>query len=369
MHTKSSLTATTNSRGCRQCFINGALSLSPRVGLLYGLELPHLLSSYPFISPHSSQFLHLSPRMFCFVFGFFGAMNFLGWLFVGLFLLKGGAASPLPHETGSRWVSYWYSVDNTVNTMLTTVKAHQAAVTSVILDCGHELLANLTVGAPKNQTQCQQAADGLRELGVKVEIACGLENNSIKILRDVSQNWIAFPGMMQTLAETFNASGINLDFEPQTPGGSASDAPPFAALLNLTRTALNTINVRLTVDVADWSPVLNQYELLAPCVDRLLDMETYNQASWDQWYGYYKNIVKPSVPREQVGIGIFPFAQQNGTWPSTPASVTQRINQIAGDNVPEIFVFRILTSQSPPWPWTMWWQPLQDFLAGPPSLN
>lgn len=75
-------------------------------------------------------------------------------------------------------------------------------------------------------------------------------------------------------------------------------------------------------------------------------------------------MVNSGASISQVGIGIFPFATKNGTWPSTPASVTQRVSQCAKDDVPEIFVFRIYTESSPEWPWDMWWEPLTNYLDG-----
>ena len=59
------------------------------------------------------------------------------------------------------------------------------------------------------------------------------------------------------------------------PTGTAADAALYASWMSVLRVALNEIGVRLTVDVASWSPVIGAYATLAPSVDRLMCMETY----------------------------------------------------------------------------------------------
>jgi len=91
-------------------------------------------------------------------------------------------------------------------------------------------------------------------------------------------------------ALSVNASGWNIDLEPQggpdtgkpgwgcqggsLPIGTAADAKLFASWLSAVRAVLSPHGIRLTVDVASWSPVLKQYKTLAPAVDRLQTMST-----------------------------------------------------------------------------------------------
>ena len=93
-------------------------------------------------------------------------------------------------------------------------------------------------------------------------------------------------------------------------------------------------------------------------------MQTYNQASLSEWTGYYNHIVNANVDRTKVGVGVYPFAEKNGTWPSTPASVAARIGLMEKDGVPEVFVFRFLFQGTTLWPWPKWWEPLAAFLQG-----
>lgn len=59
------------------------------------------------------------------------------------------------------------------------------------------------------------------------------------------------------------------------PIGTADDAKLYAKWLSAVRAVLNPHGIRLTADVASWSPVLTEYATLAPAVDRLQTMSTY----------------------------------------------------------------------------------------------
>lgn len=128
-------------------------------------------------------------------------------------------------------------------------------------------------------TVCEQLFPALAAIGVRAEISSGSGNCSIAAMRKL---WAdpASPATVLAAALTANASGVSIDFEPQaddcrgSPTGSAADAAPFAAWLAAVRALLQPHGIRLTVDVASWSPVLREYAVLAPSVDRLLTMET-----------------------------------------------------------------------------------------------
>lgn len=246
------------------------------------------------------------------------------------------AAAAAAASASDRVVSYWYSVDNSYPAMLDMVSAHRTAFGTIIIDCGFQLDSAGNIPTASNATmQCNATIAGLAKLGVRTEVAVGLLQNSIDVFRAFSANPTRAAQQASALCAALSVAGISLDFEPQTPSGSPAgsplDTPQFGKALAAVKQALNALtptSARLTVCVADWSPVLKQYAELAPTVDRLLDMETYNDESWSTWYGYYKNMVNGNVDRSKVGIGVFPFASKNGTWPSTPQSVQQRMSQV-----------------------------------------
>lgn len=262
----------------------------------------------------------------------------------------------------SKWVSFWFGADGTYPQVIDAVAAHKNAITSVIVDCGMYVDINTTLVVPSNPN-CKPAVEGLTNLGVKAELAVGLVGNNISAMRNAFQRGSKFfSKQLLAVVDEYNIQGINFDWEPQgTDAGDLADATAYASFLSDIKNDLSG-KARLTICVADWSPVLSQYGLLAPAVDRLLDMETYNDKDYVTWRGYYKNIVKDSVPKNKVGIGMYPFAL-NGSWAATPGSVTMRMSDITEDGVAEVFVFRFLFQGAVVWPFPMWWQPLADFLS------
>lgn len=44
--------------------------------------------------------------------------------------------------------------------------------------------------------------------------------------------------------------------------------------------------------------------------------------------------------------------------------MSYRLAAMASGNVSEAFLFRILPSENPPWPWPMWRAPLASWLQG-----
>eukprot|EP00940_MAST-03C_sp_MAST-3C-sp2_P003531 g3531.t1 len=154
-----------------------------------------------------------------------------------------------------------------------------------------------------------------------------------------------------SIAKEYNLMGWNLDLEPQTVSGTTDDAHIYADFLKHARFTLNQIGTRLTIDVAQWSPMLSQYEVLGPTVDRMMNMETYNCDSFDGWMhgdafgGYYDSFVNKNVPRNSNGIGTgsWPTATCGTShlcWSTTQASVKPRIDQMISDDIPEISLFR-----------------------------
>lgn len=227
-----------------------------------------------------------------------------------LFLVAATRPAAAAASPTNRTVSYWFSVSSAdaIPPFLALVSAHPAAISTVILDCGTAIAVNGSLPLPPLSAPCLAAVLGLNQLRIGVELAIGLANCSIAALRTFSTVAPAATGAaLAAFARANNITGVSIDAEPQanncagSPTGSAADAIVFASGLAALRTPLNAAGVRLTICVADWSPVVGDYAVLAPAVDRLLDMETYTAPSWTTWLGYYHNIVRDDVPRAKVG--------------------------------------------------------------------
>jgi hypothetical protein len=186
---------------------------------------------------------------------------------------------------------------------------------------------------------------------------------------------------LTSIARAANVSGINMDLEPVSTPTTSADAVAYAGWLSALKASLHTIGVRLTVDVATWSPMIADFATLAPSVDRLMDMETYNGASLSQWQGYYNELINESLDRNiaAVGLGCWVDSSTNGTWAVTAQSAYERVSQAISDNVPELAMFRLLpvTSLSifslsalirigddpPQWPEEFWWAALEQYAS------
>jgi hypothetical protein len=261
----------------------------------------------------------------------------------------------------------WYAADNNWRDAVALLQAHPGAVSSVITFCGLDLSDAGTL-IPSFSPACSQLFPALAAEGVKAEVSTGGGNCSISAMRVL---WAdpASPPALLAYALAANASGVSVDFEPQADNckggatGSSADAAPFSAWLTAVRALLAPHDIRLTVDVAGWSPVLKEYATLARGVDRLLTMETYNGDSAAQW-GPYLSEFLAGTPLEKAGVGLGAWGAGKDGWWETPAGAAFKVNASAAAGVPELAVFRILPAKNPPWPLPFWWEALARFREG-----
>ena len=149
----------------------------------------------------------------------------------------------------------------------------------------------------------------------------------------------------------------NIDLEPQggpntgkvgwgcqggsLPVGTAADAKLFAGWLSAVRAVLNPHGIRLTADVASWSPVLKEYATLAPAVDRLQTMSTYNDASLLQWEVGFHEFVH-AIPRSAAGIGLGVWNDSKAQWWETAAGAKAKVAVAVKSGVAELACFRLV---------------------------
>ena len=127
---------------------------------------------------------------------------------------------------------------------------------------------------------------------------------------------------MVDVGKRFSATGVNIDSEPDQGGGGTILPPPFATFLATIKPIIAAGGMRLTADVAQWCQMTSDYALLAPHVDRMLNMEQYNANSMQGWLkgdafgGFYDDFVNASkIPIGKVGpsLGIWGKTCGNGT--------------------------------------------------------
>lgn len=283
------------------------------------------------------------------------------------------ALGPVP-PWPTKVISWWYACDNEWPAAIKMINtpARLPLVTSVQTYCGWDISdSGKLIG--ETSPACLAFFKQLTPLGVRAEIATGAGNCSIATYRKLWADKIVSPQQLLTAALAANVTGWNIDLEPQAnncqggpgPVGTAADAKLFASWLSAVREVLNPHGIRLTVDVASWSPVLDQFAILAPAVDRLQNMETYNGASQLQWEGYFDEFVS-KIPVSAAGVGLGAWNVSGAPqWWETSAAAEAKVARSIKAKVPELALFRIVpaTAAMPyEWPLPHWWTALEPFI-------
>lgn len=79
-----------------------------------------------------------------------------------------------------------------------------------------------------------------------------------------------------------------------------------------------------------------------------------------QWMSYLNEFLA-ATPRDKAGVGLGAWADGKSDWWETADGAAFKVNASIAANVPELAVFRILPSTSPPWPLPFWWPALERF--------
>jgi len=279
-----------------------------------------------------------------------------------------------------RRVGFWYVPQpSDLNATLGVMAANKEAITSVMIGCGIAIGTDGSVSGTMSQA-CVEAIPRIKALGIEIEL--WLDDAPSSNIAYERLFWADTNATIRRLVELgtqVGARGWNIDIEPQSGDIKAeADAAAYVGWLKVARPALAAAGMRLTLDVAQWSGVLNQYGVLAPYADRLMDMETYGATNFEGWLkgdscgGYYEAFVKGTgVPLSAVGIGMgcWPtnMCGKSPSWTTTAQGAAQMMAQIEKDGVEEVDMFRLYGTQSGPedqrWPQGFWWPLLKNFLS------
>ena len=94
------------------------------------------------------------------------------------------------------------------------VKPHAELVTSIMSYCGLDVADNATIITTFYST-CKQLFPALSQLGIRSELALNAGNCSIDVYRRLWADTIVSPATLLSSALAANATGINIDLEPQ----------------------------------------------------------------------------------------------------------------------------------------------------------
>ena len=289
-----------------------------------------------------------------------------------------------------RVISWWYASGSRESFEGLIKQINQPArlplVTSIQTYCGHDISDDGRIIMNPHQgniTACREFFPQLTKLGVRPELATGAGNCSIVTYRKLWKDTTHSPQVLLQAALAVNASGWNIDLEPQggpntgkpqwgcqggsMPIGTAADAELFASWLSAVRTVLTPHGIRLTADVGSFNPVLKEYAVLASAVDRLQSMSTYDGGSFLQWDIGFRAFVD-ATPRSIVGIGLGVWDDGEQQWWETATGAKAKVERAVALGVPELACFRLIPSTSDgqlraaATPADYWWDALELFI-------
>ena len=152
-------------------------------------------------------------------------------------------------------------------------------------------------------------------------------------------------------AKKYNYTGYNLDWEP-TDDVTADDGTAYAAFIDTFGQALHSHGLKLTADIATWSPIWNYPAIAATSVDMGISMGTYT--SNDTSFSSQLSKLVTNFGPLRSGVGMETVNASTVT--RMPMDeVVWRFQQIKASGAVEIDLWRMPV---PP----LWWPLLEEFI-------
>jgi hypothetical protein len=169
-------------------------------------------------------------------------------------------------------------------------------------------------------------------------------------MREVFINPKPFIEQCISEAKKYNYIGYNLDWEP-TDDVTSEDGVNYANFIDVFARELHQADLKLTVDVATWSPIWNYTAIAATGVDMGISMGTYT--STDSSFTKQLNNIVTAFGPNRAGVGLETVNASTGA--AIPMNEVQwRFDQINASGAKEIDIW------SSPVP-SAWWPLLKQF--------
>ena len=153
-------------------------------------------------------------------------------------------------------------------------------------------------------------------------------------------------------AKLYNYTGYNLDWEP-TDEVTEQDGNDYAVFINTFADALHYANIKLTADIATWSPIWNYTAIESTSVDMAISMGTYT--STDSSFTSQLSTLVDTFGPGRSGVGLETVnASTNARIPID--EVSWRFQQIKASGAVEVDIWRMPV---PP----LWWPFIADFMS------
>jgi hypothetical protein len=169
----------------------------------------------------------------------------------------------------------------------------------------------------------------------------------INWMREVFRHPQPFIDQCVLAAAKYNYTGYNLDWEP-TDNCSDQDGLDYATFINTFAKGLHEHGLRLSVDVAQWSPIWNYTAIAETSVDIVTSMGTYT-ATDESWDREFDALVENFGERAAVGletdVGV------------TEQQLEDRFKKMQEEGIKEVDLWRL------PVP-AFWWPHITKFVSG-----
>lgn len=153
-------------------------------------------------------------------------------------------------------------------------------------------------------------------------------------------------------AKKYNYTGYNLDWEP-TDDVTAEDGNDYAAFISTFSDALHAENLKLTVDIATWSPIWNYTAIAATSTNMGISMGTYT--STDSSFTSQLNTLVAAFGPSRSGVGLETVnASTSARMPLD--EVAWRFQQIKASGAVEVDLWRMPV---PP----LWWPLIAAYMG------
>lgn len=152
-------------------------------------------------------------------------------------------------------------------------------------------------------------------------------------------------------AKKYNYTGYNLDWEP-TDDVTAEDGNDYAGFIDTFADALHAENLKLTVDIATWSPIWNYTAIAATSVDMGISMGTYT--STDTSFSSQLNTLVTNFSPARSGVGL-ETVNASTTERMPLDEVRWRFEQFKASGAAEVDLWRMPV---PP----LWWPIIAEYV-------
>ena len=152
------------------------------------------------------------------------------------------------------------------------------------------------------------------------------------------------------MATTLTLQGVSWDIEPHN--STAADATQYSAYMARLRAVLTPLGVRLTSYSNVYDPVIANTATLQHSVDKILIGDTYNfrpttpgETNFSGWLRHYHAAVNANISRAKIGVAVL-ASTLRGDWNCGAGGMSQRLRQLEADNVHELAIFMLKTSDA-----------------------